>query len=131
MQRFVEVETSFTCRHKGELFGFWNVKKNDTAVHKLKYNNQDENPLLGYQGWNEFQDHHDLPANVVVTLTYRGNNNFEVAHSEEIICPTQLPPFHSRSLDPAKTTHFDIELANGQIGLPTFVSFGVLNIISL
>jgi hypothetical protein len=82
-----------------------------------------ENPLLGYQGWNELKDHHDLPDNVIVTLTYHGNNFYEISGIEEVICCSQLPAFHSRSLDPAKTTHFDIALADCQINLPKFVNY--------
>jgi vacuolar-type H+-ATPase subunit I/STV1 len=122
LQRFIEVETTFAHRHRGQLCRYWNIKKNDTDVHQLRYNNQTENPLLGYQGWNEFKDHHDLPDNVIVTFTYHGNNFFEVSETEEIICSNQIPPFHSRSLDPAKTTYFDVQLADVQVNVPKLVS---------
>ncbi|WJX94810.1 hypothetical protein P8452_76192 [Trifolium repens] len=117
-QRFIEVESSFPLRHRGQLRRYWNIKKDDTDVHQLRYNNQTENPLLGCQGWNEFKDHHDLPDNVIVTFTYHGNNFFEVSGIEEIVCASQLPPFHSRCLDPTKTTVFDIELTPPQINVP-------------
>jgi hypothetical protein len=99
------------------------VKKDGTDVHKLRYNMCTENPLLGIQGWNEIKEHHDLPDNVIVTFKYHGNNFFEVQESEEITSFQQIPPWHSLSLDPARTQFFDVEVANCQFGLPKLVRF--------
>ncbi|KAK2356831.1 hypothetical protein QL285_094154 [Trifolium repens] len=130
LKKLAEVETSFARDHIGQLNGYWKVHNNDTDFHKLKFNNNYDNPLIA-QGWNEFKDFHEMPESVEIELIYHGNNVFEVLQFKQLITDneiqpfqfetcTEIPAFHSRSIEPEKTVFFEIELNDLQIGLPEF-----------
>jgi hypothetical protein len=88
----------------------------------LKFNNNNENPLIGPKGWKEFKKIHGLPDNVEIDFIFHGNNYFEISGFKEIISCNDIPPFHSRSINPAKTVFFDIELTNLHVNVPELVS---------
>ncbi|GAU45082.1 hypothetical protein TSUD_85680 [Trifolium subterraneum] len=119
-QKYAEIETDFVSRHRGEINGYWKVKKNDTDYHKLKFNNDYENPLILVQGWNKLKDFYNLPNNVQVNLIFHGSNEFEVQSVKEVLSPNEIPPFHSRSLLPQRTAVFDFELTRINIQVPKF-----------
>jgi hypothetical protein len=75
-----------------------------------------------------------MPESVEIELIYHGNNVFEVLQFKQLITDneiqpfqfetcTEIPAFHSRSIEPEKTVFFEIELNDLQIGLPEFVGF--------
>jgi hypothetical protein len=91
----------------------------------LKFNNNNENPLIGPKGWKEFKNFHGLPDNVEIDFIFHGNNYFEVRSFKEITSGNVIPPFHSRSVDAAKTVFFDFELSNLHVNVPELVSFTI------
>ncbi|PNX91516.1 hypothetical protein L195_g047647, partial [Trifolium pratense] len=119
-QNFAEIETDFIYRQRGEVYGYWKVKKNDTDYHKLKFNNDYENPLILIQGWNKFKNFHNLPDNVHIELIFHGNNEFEVHSVRELNSPNDIPPFHSRSIRPPHIAVFDFKLTQTLVDQPKF-----------
>jgi hypothetical protein len=81
--------------------------------------------LIGPKGWKEFKNFHVLPDNVEIDFIFHGNNYFEIRSFKEITSANVIPPFHSRSVDPAKTVFFDIELSNLHVNVPELVSFTI------
>ncbi|GAU32455.1 hypothetical protein TSUD_144640 [Trifolium subterraneum] len=120
-QKYAEIETSFGKRHRGETYGNWQVIKNDTDYHKLRFNNDYENPLILTQGWNKFKEFHNLPDNVEVMLSFHGNNTFQVDVIKELKGRAEIPSFHSRSLHPTRTSVFDFSLTPNNVDVPQFV----------
>ncbi|KAK2355992.1 hypothetical protein QL285_093356 [Trifolium repens] len=83
-QNYAEIETSFVQDKRPQLNGYWSIIKNDTQFHKLKLNDDYENPLLLIQGWNKIKAFHNLPDNVQIEFLYYGNKTFEIASSKKI-----------------------------------------------
>jgi hypothetical protein len=121
-QKYGEVETEFTRRHVGQLCEYWKVKKNDTDFHKIRFNLDYENPLILVQGWNEFNNFHDLPKNVEIRFMYRGNNIYEIMETNDLDSRIHIPAFHSRSSLPTRTATFEVELTNLNVDRPKLVS---------
>jgi hypothetical protein len=68
-----------------------------------------ENPNL-FSGWNELIVFHQLPKNVEILLGYYDNSTFSIISYNEIRNEEQIQKFHSCSLMPNKTIHFDMIL---------------------
>ncbi|GAU45081.1 hypothetical protein TSUD_85670 [Trifolium subterraneum] len=117
-QNYAEVETEFVRRHIGQLQEYWKIKKYDTGYHKLRFNNDYENPLILIQGWNKFRDFHELPTNVEIELAYYGDNVFEIFSINDLDNGRHISSFHSRSLHPGRTRVFNIPLTPTTVDLP-------------
>jgi hypothetical protein len=124
MQSFAEVEPNFIRRHRGQLYDNWKVMQNDTDYHRLKFNGNNNNPLLKLQGWKEFQEFWGFPNNVSIVFRYHGNNVFRVVAFEEIFHYTALPSFHSRSMSP-NTDFYDLEVTYLKHHVPKLVSHNI------
>jgi hypothetical protein len=105
-----------------QLNGYWSIIKNDTQFHKLKLNDDYENPVLLIQGWNKIKAFHNLPDNVQIEFLYYGNKTFEIASSKKIKSMDEISPFHSRSMHPTCTTIINVELTPTNIDVPKLVS---------
>jgi hypothetical protein len=121
LQKHAEIETKFPRRHLRQLGEFWKVKKTDTDFHKLKFNQDYDNPLILIAGWNKFKEWHDLPDNVHMVFIYHGNNEFEISEIYDINEDHQIPPFHSKCLHPLDTAYFDIEVTVANYIAPKIV----------
>jgi hypothetical protein len=98
------------------------VIKNDKKHHKLKFNNNYDNPLLLNEGWESFKKFHKLPDDVEVVLQYFGHDLFGVKSFKKLGGAATIPSFHSRSLAPNKTNFFEFELTPNRVDMPKIVS---------
>jgi hypothetical protein len=87
----------------------WTIINFSGGSHCLKFNMSYENPNL-FSGWNELIVFHQLPKNVEILLGYYDNSTFSIISYNEIRNEEQIQKFHSRSLMPNKTIHFDMIL---------------------
>jgi hypothetical protein len=127
LQKYAEVQTSFVRRYVGRLNGFWSIEKTDTDYHKLRFNDDYDNPLICVQGWNKFKEWHDLPNNVEIELIYNGNRKSGIYSINDLDSRIHVPSFHSRSLHPTKTAYFDMQLAHSTLSVPKLVSCFTIN----
>jgi hypothetical protein len=107
------------------LDGFWSIEKTDTKYHKLRFNDDYENPLICVQGWNKFKEWHDLPNNVEIELIYYGNKKFGIFSINDLGPQVHIPSFHSRSVHPTKTAYFDMQLYPSNISAAKLVMISI------
>jgi hypothetical protein len=96
-----------------------NDDKTPCVIH---FNKDYENPTI-IKGWNELKKIYDLHDDVEVRLEYYPPKVFRIQSFKELSSQLEIPPFHSRSLNPTQTCHFDIVLNAENIKLPTLVKF--------
>ncbi|CAI8591990.1 unnamed protein product [Vicia faba] len=68
--------------------------------------------------WTELPKYYELPNDVVIVLSYYGNNNFEVVGFKEITAFEELPNFHSRFINHKEIYAFDVDLSPISMSIP-------------
>jgi hypothetical protein len=89
-------------------------------VNELKFNNSIIFPTIT-KGWKEFIQRNHLPANAQIIFSYYGKNIFAVSTYKILQDPTTYPKYHSRSMDPAETFYFDVDILHSNLHQPTMV----------
>lgn len=109
LKSHAEVDPQFVYKFQNKIRDPWIIMKEDGGVQPLTFNPSLINPTLS-EGWDKLKEYHGFPDNVEVVFGYYGNNMFGVVMFREMGCCTEFPSYHSRSLLPAKTRIFDVQL---------------------
>jgi hypothetical protein len=88
----------------------------------INFNKDYENPYIT-KGWNDVKEFFNINNDVEVKFTYYPANRFGVESFTKLDNQTQVPSFHSRSLNPTETCYFDINITAENIKLPNLVEF--------
>jgi hypothetical protein len=91
----------------------------DTIVN---YNNNFNHPLI-IGGWNILKEFYGFSHNVDVEFTYYENRCFSVSKWHNLEPYNQIPPFHSRSTIPTKTSYFDVLLTEENVTKTKIVKY--------
>ena len=89
-------------------------------MNELKFNNSLIFPTIT-NGWEEFIQENNLPANAKIIFSYYGKNICAVAAYRQLEDPTKFPKYHSRSMDPAETFYFDVVILHSNLHQPKMV----------
>jgi len=89
----------------------WIIMHEDGGVLPVRFNQSLYNLTL-CDGWTRLKEKNAFPDNVEVVFVHFGDNSFGVIMFTELNDCTEIPSFHSRSLNPLQTKFFDIELSS-------------------
>ncbi|KAK2380525.1 hypothetical protein QL285_068216 [Trifolium repens] len=106
---YPEIQPTFAQDFDKQLKKKWHVFNSTGVPTILNYNKDSENPLIT-KGWKDLKTLNEFPDNVKVQLSYYPPNIFELKSFKHLNPPNDVPAFHSRSVHPTLTTHFDIIL---------------------
>ncbi|KAL5079253.1 hypothetical protein RYX36_007674 [Vicia faba] len=116
-QYFLEIEPLFVRSHMTDLGKTWRILNNEGTHHDIIFNKNEDLPLV-IGGWTELQKYYTLPNDVVIIVSYYGNNNFEVVRFKEITAFEELPNFHSRFINHIWIYAFDVDLSPITVSKP-------------
>ncbi|XP_039686264.1 uncharacterized protein [Medicago truncatula] len=81
------------------------------------------NVYLGLiKGWDDLENYHGFPEDVLVEFRYCGDNVLSVQSFSLADFPSSTPSFHSRSGDPQETFGFDIRLTDMDVAKSKLVT---------